>query len=102
MAILKSTYQGSSFAPNSPTYEITVSLDSAITIADIGTVLPNNGSRFETVDKVRYIPTGSSATIYSNKSMLICTFVAEEGALNATTGYKEGAWHCLAECDWQV
>jgi hypothetical protein len=95
MTVLKMTYQGSNFKPNSTMYDITVTTDSDITNADVDTILPNNGSRFGTLDNIKYIPSGSSATIYTPIAMVVCSFIAELGTVS-TTNYNEGIWKVLA------
>lgn len=97
MAILKTVYQGSNFAPNAFLYELTVTLDSDITSANISTVLPNNGTRYGTVNGISFLTTGSSATVYTVTKMIITNYIAESGAINPKTGYNEGTWKVLAE-----
>lgn len=101
MAILKSTYQASNFSPNSHLYEITVSVDEELDATTINTVLPNNGDRMKTVDFLGFIPTGSSATVYTPLNMHVANFISESGVVNADTGYQTGSWKILASVSYK-
>jgi len=100
--ILKAIYQGDNFKPNSKTIEITMTLDSDITIGDINLYLPNNGDKYQEIEGIAYLPTGSSAKIYTPSYLFMCNFVAENGNINNQTQLQEGTWRCLAKCDWEV
>jgi|GEM_PF-3098383 len=95
--ILYDVYQGDNYDPNSKKYEITVTVDDEIDSTTINTILPNNGERYKTVSGLAFLPTDSSATIYTPTKMIVASFVAEFGTgINITTGYKDGTWKILA------
>jgi hypothetical protein len=95
--ILNATYTHNGFKPNATQYDIVVTLDGEITIADINSYLPNNGSRYQTISGVSCIPSKSMATILSTGTMFVCVFIAEIGSINSTTKYQEGIWKCLGK-----
>lgn len=101
MTILKNVFVGTNYKPNSTQMTIKVFLDSDITNTDINTVLPNNGTRFKTVDNVNVIPSGSTGIIYTPTAMIVCTFMAELGTLNSKIDCNEGIWGVLARVPYK-
>lgn len=99
--ILKRTYQGSNFKPNSTLIEIIVTLDSDIPASDINLYLPNNGNKYQEIEGVAYLPTESSATVVGLTYKYYCSFIAEFGSI-ATTGYQEGKWVAFAKVPFLV
>ena len=94
--ILYDVYQGDNYDPNSKKYEITVTVDDEIDSTTINTILPNNGERYKTVSGLAFLPTDSSATIYTPTKMIVASFVAQFGDYNSETKNKEGLWKILA------
>jgi hypothetical protein len=95
MAILKTTLNTNGNLINSPLKEITVSVDEAVTTANVNDYLPNNNSKYS--EEFMFIPTGSSGTIYASDAMLVCSFNAEIGTVDDTkTTWLCGQWKCLA------
>lgn len=92
MAILKSVFQGDNFSPNSKIYDITVTLDTDVAISDINNFLPNNGSRYKTIDNLAFLPTETSATLVCLTYKYYCSFIAESGSINSNTKMQEGKW----------
>jgi hypothetical protein len=95
--ILKAVYEGDNFRPNSKTYSITVVLDGSILVSDINLYLPNNGSRYNTIENTGFIPSNSTATILSADTYYVCVFIAENGSINAITQRQEGIWKCIGK-----
>lgn len=101
MAILKSIYRGSNIREFVPKANIEVFTDSEVLNTDIGTVLPNNGSRYDTVENIKYVPSGSSGVVYTPSTMIVATFIAELGSIDTTTGYNEGVWNVIARVPYK-
>lgn len=94
--ILYGLYQGDNFRPNATLPELTFSAEGTVDETNINSLLPNNGVNYKTVDYVGVIPTGTSATIYTETKMVVASFIAELGELNSETNRKEGKWKILA------
>ena len=94
--ILKQTLNENGNMKNSPTKVITITLDSPISINDVNSYLPNNGSRYDSKE-VQLIPSNSSATILTTDEMIVCVFIAESGVVNPVTNNLEGVWKVISE-----
>lgn len=98
MNVLNQTYEANNYAPNSKTYQITMTVDTDFSdTSEANSILCNNGSRYQTVNGLAFISTNSSATIYSPNYMYIYSFISEYGDKSSTTGYNEGVWKCIAK-----
>jgi hypothetical protein len=95
--ILKVSLENNGFNQKVEVKSISVELDADITVSDINNYLPNNGTRFNTVDYISLIPSNSKATILTPNTMFVCVFISETGVKNTKTGYLEGEWKCLGK-----
>jgi hypothetical protein len=95
--ILKVSLENNGFNQKVEVKSISVELDADITVAEINNYLPNNGTKFNTVDYISLIPSNSKATILTPNTMFVCVFLSETGTKNSETGYLEGTWKCLGK-----
>lgn len=100
MANILKTTLNSNGRINSPVKEITVTVDESVIPSTINNFLPNNNSSYD--KSTGFIPSGSSATIYSTDTMLVCSFIAEIGTVDDTkTEWINGLWKCIASVSYK-